>query len=263
MLKKSISLSFVAILTACGILQFPKYVVSDEDLKKLAIAENQVDQCVNTDFVKKIQNKQKLSDDEFIEAKVRLEVLQNNSRGVLLGDIIGREKVEIIKNDFLSAQNFLNRYNPKLASLNIPPLGKVQCAVVKKNYMQVVQAKKAELKQQIANQKIQAKEAEKARKAREAYYQTPEGQAELARQQQERHHQEMMALQRQQMGQLQAAQNAMQFQQQMNQMNQMNQQMQQRSMQMLQMATPQKVIIGSPVMNAPIMGTGPRWNNVY
>lgn len=197
----------------------PKFKISDEQAQQFVRAGNNIEQCIYPKLkgmsYEEAQRKvySKLSEPEhYVLRKLMQEELRL---------IIGEQNFITLSNDQVS-QAYLSQkhsqFNNQIA--NVDPQ---KCKVWKQEFNTELKIAKAEYKKAKQAQLAQQREAEKERKAREAYLKTPAGQAELARQQQLAYQQQMLAQQQayqQQMLEMQrqATQQA-EFQQFSNQLN--------------------------------------------
>lgn len=266
MLKKSLMALSIFMLVGCGSSNVyrsaePIYKISDEHMKKVIFEQNNLEQCIYP----------QLKGLSYSEADRKVYSKKSEAEKITLSKffqegiikIIGEQNFAKLSSD-QSSQYYFSLQHSKFNNQNAK-VNKAECSAFKKEYYPELKKVQNELRKAKEAELARQKQAEKERKAREAYLKTPAGQMELARIQQERQHQEMVALQRQQLAQQKAMQNQMewqQFNQQLNQVNQQIQQINQSNMQMMQQMIPQRVIV-TPAYQAPCFGTGPCWNNVY
>lgn len=208
MSKKYLSITVIcSLLTACSstnVIYTPKYKISDEDVKEIILIGNNLEHCVHPEL-KGLTFEEA---DKKVYRKYTQEerILWNNVHVNTIYRVIGERDATVIMNDPASqaylAEKF-TKYNNQIA--NIDP---AECKTFKKEYKNTLHEIKKQIeihqKQVIAQQKEEEQQrkkqqiqAEKDRKAREAYLRTPQGQAELARQQQLAYQQQMLEQQRQ------------------------------------------------------------------
>ncbi|WP_118878931.1 DUF5358 family protein [Haemophilus haemolyticus] len=208
MFKKTLSVFSIFVLTACGssyqfIPQQPKYKISDEDMKEVVSVINKLEHCIHPEL-----KGLTLEDaDRKVYRKYSQEerILWNNAQLNTIVKVIGERDSRIIANDPASQAYFSEQH--KKFNNNIANVDVNECKAFKRDYNNAIselrkqiqeQKKQAIAKQKAAEQqrKAQQIQAEKERKAREAYLKTPQGQAELARQQQAEYQRQMLAQQR-------------------------------------------------------------------
>lgn len=217
MFKKSLMALSVFLLVGCGShnvyrQQTPKYKISDEETKKWIIEGNKFEQCLFPKEFEK-QTLANLSQEELYLYNLFI-------WGKSLQNVMGDSIAQTIFSDDASKNYAFNTQAPRFNHSQKAEFSKQWCANEKKQYNSALKQLKIEIKKAKQAEIARQKQAEKERKAREAYLKTPAGQMELARLQQERQHQEMMALQRQQIAQQQAMQEQMLLQQSFNRLNQ-------------------------------------------
>lgn len=265
MFKKSfIALSFLA-LVGCGSSNYqshyqqaePKYKISDEDTKKWIIVGNKREQCV---FSKLYKNK------NFNElSPIEQQLYFNGVFWGSLAEVIGIDNVKIIASDPASLNYTGARYD-KFNHTDPVHFDQQWCTKEKKEYVQALKRLKLEQEKQKKEELVRKRKAEKERKAREAYLATPQGQAELSRQQIAVQHQQMMAQQQKMYNLMLAQQKAAQDQaywQQQQQQQMMQQQQFNQNMQMLNQMNNQFQIQGGYIGQGWAPTSGVHWNNVY
>lgn len=213
MLKKVSLVTVVPIIVSCSVLpEGPKYKLSDSDAKQLVIEINKFDQCLFADRYK-AKDSYRSEEEVFLGRTYFSEILST---------IIGQNNVIIIQNDVLSQKYATEQFN-KFNNNRPVSFNKEWCEELKVKY-KILKTKLHKEKEQISKrqqkvikeQKEFAEQEEKARKARQAYYASPEGQRDLARQQ---YQQQLMAQQQMYQEQLRQQRQAYEFQQMSNMIN--------------------------------------------
>ncbi|MFQ1022980.1 DUF5358 family protein [Avibacterium paragallinarum] len=199
MLKKIPLLTIISLLASCGVLpDSPKYKLSDDDAKSLIIEMNKFEQCVFPDKYQVYRSQAKkppLSTEE--------DILWKSYFINALSKIIGQKSMALMQSDSLSQKYVLEQVN-KFNHDDPASFDKKWCENLKKEYKKGFAILKTEIRRQkeaaakmqeqaIREQKELVEQEERERKARQAYYASPEGQRDLARQQ---YQQQLMAQQR-------------------------------------------------------------------
>lgn len=191
-----------SLLTAC--VAVPKYQISDYDMQQWILKQNAIEQCLYPEeYQKGIADPSAFAHISRNEKALLLELGR-----IVLVETIGQKNIQTMKNDYSSRVFFENQFR-KFNHANPTNLDEKWCNNLRKNYRATLENIE---KQQLAARK----QAEKERKAREAFYATTQGQAFLAQQQLQRQQMAHQAyLQRQQMQHEYNLQRQRQFQQQM------------------------------------------------
>ncbi|MDO4698520.1 MAG: DUF5358 family protein [Pasteurellaceae bacterium] len=203
MLKKSVLIASVIALIGCGSSQYstysskPKYKISDEDTRRWIVEGNKFEQCLfpkeySKGTFNRLSDEEKYLHDIFVYGKS-------------LENTIGSIHSQTIFNDRPSFNYLFVQQFPKFNHSKKVAFDKQWCETVKKEYKQSLTQVKAEVKKAKERELARQKQEEKERKARADYYASPQGQADLARQQyqqallaQQRAYEHALAEQRQQ-----------------------------------------------------------------
>lgn len=202
MFKKSLLVASVVALVGCGSSNYssysaqPKYKISDEDTKKWIVEGNKREQCV---FAKQYKNKS-FKDLSPIEQQLHFNGVINAS----LVEVVGINNAQIIFSDPASQEYAKSQYS-KFNHSEPVKFDQQWCSQQKKAYAQALKQLKREYEKEKKEALARQKQEEKERKARADYYASPQGQADLARQQyqqallaQQRAYEQALAEQRQQ-----------------------------------------------------------------
>ena len=232
MIKKLVAISSLFILAGCqnfGSSQI-LYKISDKDAKAIILKVNNAEQCIHPELstmtLEEASNKiyrtysqaEAMFWNDYMIPKKTIEVIGERNAKILFNNLASQqyasEKYNKFKNqitniDQTECQNFKKEFKAQMINIEkyVKEEQEKQLALQKIEESQKMkqraeeEAKKA---QQQAEEEARRKQAERKRKELEAYYRTPAGQMELARQQMAKQHQEMMAQQQAIMAQQQA-----------------------------------------------------------
>lgn len=206
MFKKSLIVLNTILLVGCGTnnayyQQNPQYKISDEDTKKWIVEGNKIEQCL---FSKQRKNKSfnSLPDIE----------KQLHFNKVIIGSLvntIGVDNARLAMSDPVSIE-YTQKQFKKFNHTELVNFDAKWCKTEKREYAKALETAKQERKKQEKEALARKEQAEKERKAREAYLATPQGQADLARQQ---YQQALLAQQQMYQQQLEAQRESYQWQQ--------------------------------------------------
>ena len=167
--KSLLAILVFSLLTACETVPEAKYRISDYDIQQWILRANTIEQCL---YPKEYQ---KGTMDQFANLSRNEQELLRELKIMALDEIVGQKNSRTIMNDYRS-KSFFDSQHRKFNHFNTTNLDKKWCNNLRKNYRTTL--KNIE-KQQLAARR----QAEKERKARDAFYATPQGQAALAQQQ--------------------------------------------------------------------------------